>query len=349
MAVLTGKHETIGSIYWVISHLCNQECGHCYMSCSPQGSRLSVGEIDAIVKNLPERINFNIILSGGELLHPSNKELLFHAADRLLSKYGRRQIAIQTNGDFLTDVSARECLKSGITHISVSSIDGFHTLGKFKTQKDKIDYARKTLKTAGYKEFSMVELTHEKVFLRAMLMKALFSVMPGMKASPNFTVWGANEDIWLRGNWARGRALAEGNVLYDCRHNFCHIWSGGRAFLNAGMPNQEIVMQLKYLYPCCPTTRVVLGDITQERVSSALARAENHKIFRAINRGKPYLGTEELGMTTEKARSLYKEKGNICLLCDSIIKSLPREDYPLSPFDVYSDDRNAEATEESEP
>jgi hypothetical protein len=307
------------------------------MSCSPKGSSLNASEIDAIVKNLPEKINFNIILSGGELLHPSNKELLFHAADRLLSKYGRRQIAIQTNGDFLTDVSARECLKSGITHISVSSIDGFHTLGKFKTRNEKIDYARKTLKTAGYKEFSMVELTHEKVFVRSILMKALFTVMPGIKTSPNFTVWGANEDIWLRGNWARGRALAEGNVLYDSRHNFCHIWSGGRAFLNAGMPNQEIVLQLKYLYPCCPTTRVVLGDITQERVSSALARAEKHRIFKSINRGKPYLGTEELGIATEEARRLYRENGNICILCDSIIKSLSRKEYPLSPFDVYSD------------
>ena len=68
--------------------------------------------------------------------------------------------------------------------------------------------------------------------------------------------WGATEDMWLGGNWARGRALQKNIWKKDPGHNFCSILSGAIGFLNGGdnIP-QEISIQLWRINPCCPGTK----------------------------------------------------------------------------------------------
>lgn len=326
----------IGSLYWVITHNCNSRCAHCYMSCGPGMPSLTKDEADAVIENLPRRINCNIILSGGEVLQPDNRELLFHVAGQLLKKYGRRPLAIQTNGDFLDPAAVRECLNAGITHFSIASMDVHHP-ERFASLKAKESYFRNLLKNMGFAELPTVKrLSPETAELNGRISEFLRVVAPELEMRPNFAIWGANEEIWLGGNWARGRALENGLVFDEPNHNFCNIWSGGLNFLRSGSPRQEVAVQLSWLYPCCPTTRVAIADLREEPLITGLKRASRHPIFNAINNGKPWLGASEFGISTTNARNRFRELNNSCRLCDELLKHLDDDRFPPSPFDVYT-------------
>ncbi|MBW2368094.1 MAG: radical SAM protein [Deltaproteobacteria bacterium] len=328
--------DEIGSLYWVISHRCNSQCDHCYMDCGPGSDALSFDEARAVIDNLPDRINYQIILSGGEVLHPKNRDLLFFVADGLQKKYGHRPLAIQTNGDFLNEKIIDDCVHHNITHLSIASMDEHHR-SKYGSIREKRRALRSMLKGKGLVEMHPTPvLTPGKVARRSRLLKAVHMVAKNIRFKPSFTFWGANEEIWLKGNWARGRALKNGKTLYHSSHNFCNLWSGGLNFLKTGSPLQEVAVQLSYAFPCCPCSRVALADLREEQLVCALERASRHSMFRAINIGRPYLGASRGGLTPSGAHRRWKELKNICQMCDEIIVQQTKGEFPLSPLDIYS-------------
>jgi hypothetical protein len=327
--------DEIGSLYWVISHRCNSQCGHCYMDCGPGSEALSYDEARAVIDNLPDRINYQIILSGGEVLHPKNRDLLFFVADGLQKKYGRRPLSIQTNGDFLDEKIIDDCVHYNITHLSIASMDEYHR-SRFGSIREKKRALRSMLKGKGLVEMHPTPvLTPGKVARRSKLLKAVHVVAKNLRFKPSFTFWGANDKLWLKGNWARGRALKTGKALYHSSHNFCDLWSGGLNFLNTGSPRQEVAVQLSHVFPCCPGSRVALADLRKERLIPALQCASRHPIFRAINNGRPYQGAPEFNLTPSFAHRRWKKLKNICLMCDELLIKLAGE-FPLSPFTIYA-------------
>ena len=59
---MTSRFESYESIYWVFTHLCNDNCAHCYNDSSPAGEKLPQEECLAIVANLPGTLG-RVILS----------------------------------------------------------------------------------------------------------------------------------------------------------------------------------------------------------------------------------------------------------------------------------------------
>ena len=149
----------------------------------------------------------------------------------------------------------------------------------------------------------------------------------------SFGFWGANEDMWLGGNWARGRAFLNRLWLRDPEHNFCAILSGGRGFLGGTDLPQELSIQLWKINPCCPGTKYPLGDARRERVSAVLDRVARSPFFAAINRGEPWEIGETLGIPRESAKARTRDLHNICRWCDEFFeKHLPHDELPAASF-----------------
>jgi len=129
--------------------------------------------------------------------------------------------------------------------------------------------------------------------------------------------WGATEDMWLGGNWARGRAMETGVWKRDPHHNFCAVVSGAIGFLNGGeaIP-QEISIQLWRINPCCPGTAEPLGDARTERIADVLERIADNPVFQMLDRGNPYNMGESVGVTEEHAMKRCEKLGSVCLWCD---------------------------------
>ena len=284
------------SVYWVFTQLCNDTCDHCYNLSGPKGARISEEECLQIVGNLPDRIG-RLILSGGEPL--ADKKKLYKILDAVSEKYGRdTQIMLQTNGDLLNEKILDELLEKGVTRFDIASIDRFH---KFKGER--IDILRQLFLSRGLTDDNTSPLIEKETYLH--------------KQSASFGFWGANEEMWLGGNWARGRAMEKDVWLKDPEHNFCSILSGAIGFLG-GAENipQEISIQLWKINPCCPGTYYPLGDARAEKVSDVLKRIAANKVFLALNEGEPWKMGEHLGISYEEAEEKTKEFKNICLYCD---------------------------------
>ena len=133
---------------------------------------------------------------------------------------------------------------------------------------------------------------------------------------PTYALWGANEDIWLGGNWARGRALDKGVAYLNPEHNFCSLWSGALGFLDVDSERQEVHVQLYRLYPCCPTTYYALGDVRHETVDEILQRAAGVEAYHRLNRGDIYALGEDEGLSSEYIQGRIRELGDVCLWCD---------------------------------
>jgi hypothetical protein len=133
--------------------------------------------------------------------------------------------------------------------------------------------------------------------------------------------WGATEEMWLGGNWARGRALEKDIWKKDPEHNFCAILSGAIGFLegNDSVP-QEISIQLWKINPCCPGTKDPLGDARSEKISAVLERVAVLPIFQALNEGNPYKMGESIGITEQYAKKRCGELKNVCLWCDEFFE-----------------------------
>ncbi|MBX7141650.1 MAG: radical SAM protein [Chitinophagales bacterium] len=285
----------IESIYWVFTQLCNDICDHCYNDSGPKGARISEEECMAIIENLPDKMD-RLILSGGEPL--ADKKLLYKILDRLKEKYrGETQIMLQTNGDLINERILDSLIEKGVTRIDIASIDRFH---KFAGQR--LEMLKALFKSRGMSDEVAEPLVTKDIFLK--------------KDSLSFGYWGANEGMWLGGNWARGRAMKKNLWLKDPEHNFCSILSGAKGFLGGTELPQEISIQLWKINPCCPGTLYPLGDARKEKVADVLLRVSKMKVFQMLNEGEPWKMGEHLGISEEDAKTKTRELKNICLYCD---------------------------------
>jgi hypothetical protein len=286
----------VESLYWVFTQLCNDKCDHCYNFSGPYGSRISEEECLDIIQNLPDKID-RLILSGGEPL--AEKKKLYLILDKLQERYGNEtQIMIQTNGDLLTEEILDTLIEKGVTRFDIASIDRYH-------------------KKAGGRLMELSEL-FESRGVNGDEKDPLIKKDNYLNNFPlSWGYWGASEEMWLGGNWARGRAYEKGIWKQDPDHNFCAILSGAIGFLNGGedIP-QEISIQLWRINPCCPGTKDAMGDARTEKVSDVLKKVSEVPIFQMLDKGDPYKMGESIGVSECHAKERCGELKNVCLWCD---------------------------------
>lgn len=288
------------SVYWVFTQVCNDKCDHCYNMSGPQGSRMTEEECMAVIDNLPDKID-RLILSGGEPL--AEREKLYKILDRLKEKYGdTTQIMLQTNGDLLDGEKLDTLIEKGVTRFDIASIDRYH-----KAKGERLEVLADLFKSRGVSDDEPEPLVKKDNYLQ--------------KHRLTWGHWGATEDMWLGGNWARGRALEMDIWNKDPQHNFCAILSGGIGFLDGaeGIP-QEISIQLWQINPCCPGTKQPLGDARIEKVSDILEKVSKSEIFQWLNQGNPWKMGESIGITEDYAKQRTEAMRNICLWCDEFFE-----------------------------
>ena len=289
------------SLYWVFTQLCNDKCDHCYNSSGPHGARISEEECMQIIENLPDRVD-RLILSGGEPL--ADKKLLYSILDRLQDKYqGQTQIMLQTNGDLLTGEILDTLIEKGISRFDIASIDRYH-----KHSGNRLIELAELFDSRGVDGTEHDPLIEKDNYL-----------LRDTRVSWGY--WGASEDLWLGGNWARGRSMEKNIWLRNAKHNFCNILSGGIGFLTGaeGIP-QEISIQLWRINPCCPGTYKAMGDARREKVAQVLERVAQSPIFQKINEGDPLGMGESIGISREYAEQRAEQLQNVCLWCDEFFK-----------------------------
>lgn len=292
--------EHLESLYWVFTQLCNDKCDHCYNNSGPQGARMSDKECMTIIENLPEKID-RIILSGGEPL--AEKKQLFKILDALQLKYGKEtQIMLQTNGDLLTSKILKVLIEKGVTRFDIASIDRYH-----KKAGEHLMKLAEIFDSCGVDGSDKDPLIDKEHYLKP--------------SSITWGYWGATDDMWLGGNWARGRAIEKDIWKKDSSHNFCKVLSGGIGFLTGGKDiPQEVSIQLWRINPCCPGTYKAMGDARKEKVSDVLKRVAASPIFQNINEGDPLGMGESIGISREFAEQRNEQLKNVCLWCDEFFK-----------------------------
>ena len=289
------------SLYWVFTQLCNDVCDHCYNLSGPEGSRITDEECLAIIDHLPDRID-RLILSGGEPL--AERKQLYLILDTLKNKYSNTtQIMLQTNGDLLTEEILDTLIQKGVTRFDVASIDRYH---KYKGERK--EALTQLFRSRGMSDENTDPLIEKETYLK--------------KDRISYGFWGATEEMWLGGNWARGRAIQKGIWKKDPMHNFCAILSGARGFLGGSedIP-QEVSIQLWKINPCCPGTLEPMGDARKEKVADVLMRVSRSEIFKQLNEGAPWKMGESVGVTEEYAKERTRDLKNICLWCDEFFKT----------------------------
>ncbi len=304
------------SIYWVITHNCNDQCAHCYNQSAPSGRSLSLEEADLVLDNLPEAAPLRLILSGGEPL--TRRKLLFHCLQGARDRYGQQtQLMVQTNGDLLSERTLDQLLEAGVTRIDIASIDRYHQYqGERLESLDKLFQSR--------------QLTRDD-------QGALISSQRLINPTPTYAFWGANENFWIGGAWPRGRALASGaHQGVAPEHNFCGIMSGGIGFLGGQGVPQEVAIQLYYLYPCCPSTKKPLADLRKQSLANALEALKSHALWQALNRGQPQEMAQSYGVSAEQARKEILRLGGVCQFCVQVLQNyyqgpgVPKPDLDLT-------------------
>lgn len=293
------EFEDYYNIYWVFTQLCNDKCDHCYNNSGPQGKRISEEDCFAIIGNLPNKLQ-HLILSGGEPL--ADKKLLYKILERLEERYGDNlHITLQFNGDLLTAQVLDELILKGVDQFSIASIDRYH-----KKQGERKEELSELFESRGISLMGREE-NLDKEGRDTLKQRSLI-----------YGFFGATEDMWLGGNWARGRALKKGIWLKEGTHNFCNIHSGGRGFLGSNGENiiQEISIQLWAINPCCAGTVSAMGDARTEKVTDVLTRMSKHEVMRKINQGDAYGMGESIGIDAKEGLKRAVELGNVCLWCD---------------------------------
>lgn len=289
------------SLYWVFTQLCNDKCDHCYNLSGPQGARISETDCMQIIGNLPDTID-RLILSGGEPL--ADKNLLYAILDRLHERYqGHTQIMLQTNGDLINGEILDTLIAKGVSRFDIASIDRYH-----KHSGERLMVLADLFESRSVNGDDRAPLIEKETYL--------------MRKHPlSWGYWGATEDMWLGGNWARGRAMEKDIWLREPKHNFCKVLSGGIGFLSGGegIP-QEISIQLWRINPCCPGTYKAMGDARKEKVADVLARVAQSAVFQKINEGDPLGMGESVGISREFAEARNQELQNVCLWCDEFFR-----------------------------
>ncbi|HYM60636.1 MAG TPA: radical SAM protein [Thermoanaerobaculia bacterium] len=287
------------SIYWVFTQLCNDRCDHCYNDSGPQGTRISIDECLAVVGNLPSKID-RLILSGGEPL--TERAKLYAILDAVRARYkDATQIMLQTNGDLLDGTILDELIARGVTRIDIASIDRYHKHGGARR-----GILEELFRSRGMVDDATKPLIEKDAYLH--------------KESLSYGFWGANEDFWIGGNWARGQAMRTGTWLRNGRHNFCAVLSGARGFLGGTELPQEISIQLWKINPCCPGTLHPMGDARTERVADVIERVAKSPIFQKLNEGDPYAMGESIGISRDQGVERAVALENVCLWCDEFFE-----------------------------
>jgi organic radical activating enzyme len=283
----------IPSVYWVFTQLCNDTCSHCYNLSGPRGERMSLEDCLKIVQHLPDQID-RLILSGGEPL--AEKHLLYEILKAIQEKYGdTTRVMLQTNGDLLTDKILDKLLSLGVCRFDIASIDRYHTHKNNHLSNLRSIFQKRNIPCDNDDNTSY--------FLQEDII--------------SWGYWGATEDLWLGGNWARGRALETNTWTQNPAHNFCAIHSGARNFLGGHDDvTQEISIQLWKINPCCPGTKYPMGDARKEKISEILSKVSSHPVFMALNDGEPLKMGEHLGVSPIDAEKQTEKLKNICLYCD---------------------------------
>ncbi|HBH22033.1 MAG TPA: radical SAM protein [Cytophagales bacterium] len=297
---MNNKFDHIESIYWVFTQLCNDKCDHCYNLSGPQGARITEKDCLDIIQHLPSSAD-RIILSGGEPL--AEKKKLYLILDALKEKYGTSaQLMLQTNGDLLNGEILDILIEKGVTRFDIASIDRYH-----KAAGGRLEELAKLFESRGVNGDEKDPLVRKENYLHSFPL--------------SWGYWGATEDMWLGGNWARGRAMTKKIWKKDPDHNFCAILSGAIGFLNGGenIP-QEISIQLWKINPCCPGTKEPLGDARVDDVSDVLERVSKSPVFQQLDKGNPYAMGESIGITEAHARKRCSELKNVCLWCDEFFE-----------------------------
>lgn len=290
----------VESLYWVFTQLCNDQCAHCYNMSGPKGTRMTEEECMQVIDNFPDTVD-RLILSGGEPL--AEKKKLFKILDKLSAKYGEdTQIMLQTNGDLLTGEILDILIEKGVTRFDIASIDRYH-----KNQGERLMVLAELFESRGVNGEDNDPLVDKETYLH--------------KHNLSWGFWGATEDMWLGGNWARGRAFKENIWKKDANHNFCNILSGGIGFLTGTkeLP-QEISVQLWAINPCCPGTKKAMGDARVEKVADVLKKVSASPVFQRINEGDPWRMGESIGISEAFAKERTHELQNICLWCDEFFE-----------------------------
>lgn len=208
---------------------------------------------------------------------------------------------LQTNGDLLTGEILDELIARGVTRIDIASMDRYH-----KNAGERRGVLESLFRSRGMSDDNTKPLIEKETYI--------------MTGGASFGFWGANEEMWLGGNWARGRAMQNKIWLRDPEHNFCAILSGGKGFLGGTDLPQELSIQLWKINPCCPGTRFPMGDARTEKVADVLARMSKSEIMRKINDGMPYQMGEPMGVSESYAKERGRADGNICLWCDEFFE-----------------------------
>lgn len=216
---------------------------------------------------------------------------------------------MQTNGDLMTEKILDTLLEKGVKGISIASLDRFH-----KHAGAKLDSLKKLFDSRGMVD-AMPYMT---------IGKKKNEIDPSWRT---YSYFGANEEMWLGGNWARGRAMENDIWMKDPAHNFCAIQSGARNFLGGYTDViQEVSIQLWALNPCCPGTKFPLGDMRKEKLADVLLRISKNKVFQVLNTGNPLKMGEHIGITEAQAIKDTEVLQNICRYCDLFfIKNLHPE------------------------
>lgn len=296
MAGRTIDFDHCESLYWVFTQVCNDQCDHCYNNSGPQGKRMSLQECLSVIEHMPSSID-RLILSGGEPL--AEREKLYAILDALRARYGNNtQIMLQTNGDLLTEERLDTLIEKGVTRFDIASIDRYH-----KHQGNRLMELATLFESRGVNGDEKEPLVKKDNYLHSYPLSWGF--------------WGATDDMWLGGNWARGRAMQKNIWKRDPNHNFCSVLSGGIGFLTGTetLP-QEISIQLWQINPCCPGTKEAMGDARVERVADVMAKVASSPVFQKINEGDPLAMGEEFGISRIYAQARTDALENICLWCD---------------------------------
>ncbi|EAY24532.1 radical SAM protein [Microscilla marina] len=297
---MKASFEHIESVYWVFTQLCNDQCAHCYNLSGPKGAKMSEEECMQIIENLPPKID-RIILSGGEPL--AERQKLYAILDRLKQRYpAHTQLMLQTNGDLLTEEILDTLIAKGVTRFDIASIDRFH-----KNAGARLTELADMFASRGVNGDDKDPLVDKDNYLH------------GHPLSWGY--WGATDDMWLGGNWARGRAIKKGVWKKDPAHNFCTILSGARNFLGGydDIP-QEISIQLWQINPCCPGTKKALGDARHQKVADAMMQASQSPMWQKLNEGNPWQMGEHLGVSEAHAKARTQALKNVCLWCDEFFE-----------------------------
>jgi organic radical activating enzyme len=262
---------------------------------------MSDEECHQIISNLPEKLG-RIILSGGEPL--ADKKQLYLILETLTKKYGKEfNISLQTNGDLLKPKILDELLEKGVKSFNIASLDRFH-------------------KHAGAKLEPLKNLFDSRGLVDVMpyITVGVYEEGKKQKIDSNwitYSYFGANEEMWLGGNWARGRAFEKDLWMQDPLHNFCKIQSGAKNFLGGHKDViEELSIQLWAINPCCPGTKKAMGNARKEKITDVLLKVKESPIFQTLNNGEPYKMGKSIGITEAYALERGKATQNICLWCD---------------------------------